>query len=194
MNQAPYKNTLCIGSQYKGIPYGPADREDGNRNHGFKLLKGYLDLIGDIPELIADPDLRDLVSKINSESTGLLTIGCLSHVIHDQNGHRNTGYVEFSFNSKSLIACASNYFPIFFHFSQALHANNFPHQMNFDWELSPATFIDSESSGFTCCIYLNSWYKTDQATSQDIWSDSLYVLGEYLSCVPQDRNDYLYHG
>lgn len=189
----PYRNTLAIGSHFKGIPYGPVKHDDGHENYGFKLLKGRADLIDTIPELQKDPDLRNLVAQINSRETGLLTVGCLSEPIQDENGFRKTGYVEFALNSRSAIADAANYFPIFFHFARALQENKFEHRMGYDWELEPATFRQCESAtGYTCTIYLNSWFASDSEASTRIWSASLGSLAQYLSGVSQTHDDPLY--
>ena len=192
LNQHPYRNSLQIGSNYKGIPYGPVDRGAEGKNHGFQLLNGNPHLIDTSPELQSDPELKNLVSCINLQETGLLTIGCLSEPIQDEHGHRFTGYVEFAFNSKSRIADASNYFPVFFHFAEGLRRNGFIHQMAFDWQLEPGNFFQCGTMGYTCSIFLNSAYKSESTASDEVWSHSLFALAEYLKTVPQESEDYLY--
>ncbi|TIU39514.1 MAG: hypothetical protein E5W31_07490, partial [Mesorhizobium sp.] len=154
---AAYANGLFISRSGKGIPYGAGPRDNGDFNHGFKNLKGNLDLISEIPELKSDPALLNLVYNINHEETGLLSIGCLSSPVVDEGrGYRVTGYIEFAFNSVAGIEDAANYFPIFFHFDQDLHVSNFPHRVQFSWEIEGAHFAEANAGGFTMAITINT--------------------------------------
>lgn len=98
-----YRNFLSISYKGKGIPYGGLGepRDDGGANFGFKDLKGNPALIASVPELQNDPDLKALVAAINRPDTGLFSVGCVSSVIAEQQGHRRSGYIEFAINSKT---------------------------------------------------------------------------------------------
>lgn len=184
MPAQPYLVSLSITHSGKGIPYGPADREDGGRNHGFKNLKGQLHLLCDIPELQEDPALHALVAAINDSRTGLLSIGCLSAPVHDANGHRVTGYIEFAINSADKIADAASYFPVFFHFDRMLHETRFAHQVHFNWELEGASFREVGADGFTATIFINTGYASTAELAREAWDAALDALTSYLGEIP----------
>lgn len=96
-----YSNYLAIKQSGKGIPYGGQGqiRPDGDANYGFKNLKGELENLNQIPELQRDHALYELVRAINQPETGLLSVGCTSGSVHQDDGYRMSGYVEFAFNS-----------------------------------------------------------------------------------------------
>ena len=110
------RNQLSLNHALKTIPYGGTGeiREDGDANYGFKDIKGDNTLLFDIPELKRDSALMTLVRAINAPQTGIFSIGCVSDSVEKNQSFRNSGYIEFSFNSASYIAEASNYLPLFF--------------------------------------------------------------------------------
>ena len=115
MGTAKYMNYLSISQRGKGIPYGGTGvlREDGDTNYGFKYLKGNEPGLRQVPELIKDPALLELALAINHPESGLFTVGCVSGQSKDPNGFPDCGYMEFAINSRSAIADATSYFPIF---------------------------------------------------------------------------------
>lgn len=125
--QPLFINYLSLNFKHKPIPYGGSGevRDDGDANHGFKDIKGNAALLLEIPELQRDAALMNLVQSINATQTSLFSVGCLSGDVEDENGFRMSGYVEFSINSASSIADASNYFPLFFHFDRLLNEKGF---------------------------------------------------------------------
>lgn len=190
-----YSNYLTIKHRGKGIPYGGTGeaREDGDANYGFKYVKGDDAALCQIPELVRDPALLQLALAINSAQTGLFTVGCVSGPVDDDRGHRDSGYIEFAINSRSAIADAQNYFPMFFHFDRFLHDSKFSAPAAFNWELEGATFLESDhSSGFTCSITINTHYSVSREEATHIWEESLEALGYFLRSVPPERQDFLY--
>jgi hypothetical protein len=189
-----YTNTLELNHKHKPIPYGGTGelREDGEANYGFKYVKGNEQLLQEIPELKRDEALLLLVKAINSERTGLFSVGCVSEAIQDDQGFRHSGYVEFTFNSVSAIADARSYFSVFFHFDRVLHEQAFPVAVMFSWELQPATFTEAGASGYTCAVIMNTHYSQSSEAAQLAWFTALSVLGEYLASVPPETKDYLY--
>lgn len=194
MSSSAYQNFLSIEWKHKGVPYGGQGevRPDGDANYGFKDIKGNSSLLLEIPELQRDAALMELVRAINQSSTGLFSVGCVSADVSDKQGHRCTGYVEFAINSVSEISDARNYFPLFFHFDRILRESKFPYQVNFNWELQPVTFIDAKASGFTCSIFINTHYSTDQEEARGAWRGVLDVLAGYLASFPCTHDDLIY--
>ena len=194
-NMTRHSNYLSIRHRAKPIPYGGDGvlREDGDANYGFKYDKGDEAALRAIPELAKDSALLDLALAINSHQTGLFSVGCVSGPIDDDQGHRDSGYIEFAINSKSAIADAKNYFPIFFHFDRFLHTSNFSAPTSFNWELEGATFTEySNSSGFTCTIFINTGYSATREEATHIWAESLGALAHFLQSVPSESSDFIY--
>jgi len=190
----PYTNFLTLSHQHKPIPYGGSGqvREDGDANYGFKYVKGNEALLLEIPELKSDSALRALVQAINASHTGLFSVGCVSGEIEDERGFRHSGYVEFSINSVSMIADARSYFSFFFHFDRLLNENAFQEAVSFNWELQPATFTEADALGFTCTVFINTHYSNSKSQAEQVWFQALEVLGQFLSSIPPEHQDYIY--
>jgi hypothetical protein len=189
-----YHNALHIDQGGKGIPYGGAGepRPDGGANYGFKNLKGDLSLVDDVPELKSDDPLRSLVLTINAPESGLFSVGCLGADCHEAEGYRRTGYIEFAYNSKTGVADAANYFPLFFHFDRHLLSSQFQAPVRFDWEFQGAQFIDAQIGGFTSTIYLNTEYCGSGQLAQEAWASGLAALEAFLSKILQQPGEPIY--
>jgi hypothetical protein len=189
-----YRNILSLDHDSKGIPYGGSGepRADGEANYGFKDIKSKLELLPTIPELARDAALLELVRAISLPSTGLFSIGCLSSHVADKQGVRRTGYVEFAFNSAAQVQDASNYFPLYFHFDRTLKQSKFSGKVQYQWELKPAMFLDAQIGGFTCSVFLNTFYSATEQEAESDWALALRVLMEFLASVPAKHGDLLY--
>ncbi len=189
-----YRNYLSLKHEHKTIPYGGSGgvREDGDANYGFKDIKGDNRLLNTIPELERDPALMTLIRAINTPQTGIFSIGCVSDSYEDKHRFRHSGYVEFSFNSVAHIADAGHYFPLFFNFERLLNDKDFVVKVEFNWALQPATFIDKGVSGYTCTIFLNTYFSETKLAAEKAWKEALDVLGQYLSGIPNEHPDYIF--
>lgn len=176
-------NYLTISDRGKAVPYGPADREGGERNYGFRRLKGRLDDVTEIPEAASDNNLRTLLLALNHETTGIFTIGCLSSAVAEPEGYRRTGYVEFALNDRLAIADARTYFPLFFHFDRLWKGEAGHLRAILNWELQPATFLVTDSDGFTCAVTVNTDFFSSQEDADRCWGDCLELLGRLLTSV-----------
>jgi hypothetical protein len=58
------------------VPYQPVLRTDSESNYGYIRLKGRLDLVSAIPELIDWPEYRQLVGDINLVESPIESVGC----------------------------------------------------------------------------------------------------------------------
>lgn len=187
-------NSLAISNSGKGIPYGGIGeaRADGSENHGFRLLKGSLERLSEIPELREDDALRDLVAAINAPETGLLSVGCGSYPVVADGGHRVTGYIEFAFNSVEGITDAGNYFPMFFHFDRMLFDQKFDLNVRFNWELMGASFREVPAEGFTMTVFVNTGFHGSPDSARDTWADALGALTYFLGHIPPRSGPTLY--
>src|SRR5260221_1196686 len=189
-----YRSYLSINHKPKAVPYGGDGRirEDGDANYGFKDLKGKPSLLVTIPELKCDPALMALVEAINGNQTGLFSVGCVSGPVSDEKGFRHSGYVEFAMTSNSGVADARNYFPLFFHFDRLAHENSFAYKVDLHWELQPAHFLERKIDGFTCTIFVNTYYYPTKTEADEAWSYTLNALAGFLQGVPQQGSQSLY--
>ena len=193
MDTSKYLNYLSISHGGKAIPYGRAVRDDGDINHGFQYLKGDEPGLRKVPELAKDPALLGLALAVNDRETGLFSVGCVSGQSEDSTGYRDCGYLEFAINSRSAIAEATSYFPIFFHFDRFLREAKFSIPTRFEWELQGATFVEcGHCSGFTCSVFVNTSYSKSKGEADHLWRESLGALGYFLKSVPPENTDFIY--
>lgn len=188
-------NLLSIDQGGKGVPYGGHGiaQPDGGANYGFKNLRTNPRDIDSVPELAANLALKRLVETMNAPGRGLFTIGCESGPVPDQGkGYRHTGYVEFALNSRSAVADASSYFPVFFHFDRFLHVNTCTDGVKFDWELMGANFSDVGIGGFTCTIYINTPLVAAADDARAMWDSALEALAEYFEACGREAVDPIY--
>ena len=132
------------------------------------------------------------IRAINTPQTGIFSIGSVSDSHEDKHHFRHSGYIEFSFNSVTHIADAVNYFPLFFNFERLLNDKEFVFKVEFNWVLQPATFIDKGIWGYTCTIFLNTYFSETKSEAENVWKETLDLLGKYLSSIPNDHPDYIF--
>lgn len=58
------------------IPYPAVEHEDGNKNHGYRLVKGDESAIRCIPEAEDFPPMRELLIAINAPGSPIESVGC----------------------------------------------------------------------------------------------------------------------
>lgn len=177
-------NYLLISDRGKAIPYPPAERPDGQKNHGFRSLKGRPEAVADIPECAESAALRSLLLEVNDAKTGVFTVGCLCAPVEEEQGFRRTGYVEFALNSHAGVADAQNYFPCFFWFDRLWKQEAQGSSNQHHWELKPAGFLDAGVSGFSCAVTINTGWYPSQVAADESWDHSINLLARLLREVP----------
>ena len=193
----PYQVGLTISHHEKGIPYGGyrngETNEDGSaKNRGFKNLKGRLNLLDEVPELLENPALYELVAAINQPDNGLVSVGCAGWNMSDTNGHRWQGYIEFAINSSETITDARCYFPMFFLFDQMLHENGFDQPVNYNWELAGARFWPVNTTGFTCAVHVYTPFAPSIPEAKGMWQQALDPLIAFLGDFPMQEGTPLF--
>lgn len=190
-----YRNHMSIKQGGKGVPYGGSGvlREDGEANYGFRNLKTNPGDLDSVPELVRDPALRALVVNLNRRNSGFFTVGCMSFDVAEQSGHRRSGYVEFAANSQRLVADASNYFPLFFHFDSFISKAQRRYEVAIDWELMGAAFIDDvRCDGFTCSVFINTFHVASPEEAVKAWDEALGLLVSYFDTWGHAEQDIIY--
>lgn len=186
MPKRPYQNYLTIGDGGKGIPYGGDGvlRKDGDANFGFRCLKGHLERLDGVPELVRDPALRDLLEIINGADSPMFSIGCVSGPVERKNGFGWSGYIEFAWDADLAVADAQCYFPPFFHFNHFLRQIGFNEPAAFHWEIEGAHFSREDRpslDGFAVTIWINVGLKETAEQALSCWEATLEVLSQFLA-------------
>jgi hypothetical protein len=177
------RNSLSIRERGWAVPYTPTRPE-----RAFRDLKGHPEQLVDC-EL--DPALRGLVAAVNAPGTGIFTVASAALPTSLGRGHRHSGYVEFTLNSRREVGCAANYFPIFFAFSQLLQAQRLD-RAQFHWDLGETEFLDAGVSGFACCVYVKTDFVGSAAMAQDDWDQAMAILAQSLSAYRGSETDPIY--
>ena len=176
----PYECYLEVLAGGKGIPYGGGQRPDGDVNHGFHSLKGSVTDVSKVPEVADDPALATFLRTVNEDDTAFFTVGCVSGKVQDEQGHRMSGYVEFSINDRGLVGDAMNYFQVFWHYTQAINSGSFSERVVMHWQLLAATFIDADCHGMTCAIVVNTHYHSTAEEAYGCWQNTLESIASAM--------------
>jgi hypothetical protein len=92
--QGPGYTIARDNEAHSSVPYGPADRDDGNRNHGFVDLVDRPDLAGSIPEAQRSAELVRLLQAVNKPGSTFLSLGCECGVFR-QETESDDGYDRY---------------------------------------------------------------------------------------------------
>lgn len=194
MSPLRYRNLLSIKQDGKVVPYGGSGepREDGEANYGFFNLKENIEQASSVPELARDPALLALALAINSPTSGLFSLGSTSGEVADADGYRWSGYIEFALNSRTRVVDASSYFPVFFYFDDYLSKIQSNLQVQFQWELMAAHFSDLKCDGFTCSIFVNTYYVVTPEEAKNNWAEALGIVQNFIEDFGQELEDAIY--
>lgn len=58
------------------VPYPAVDHHDGDKNHGYRRVKGNEEAIASIPEVEGFPEYRDFLIALNSSDSPVESVGC----------------------------------------------------------------------------------------------------------------------
>lgn len=180
----PNHCVLAIRNYGKSVPYPPLDRADG-KNHGFMPLKGKApaEIRAAVREAADLPALQDALVRLNSDGTGVFTIGCEKSFNRAADGFWARGYVEFAINYRELVGGAEHYFKLFFDFNHFLWHNRFDLPVQYAWELETAEFVDAECSGFTATVWLTVRPLEGEAMTREVFGETLEALVTFLESV-----------
>jgi hypothetical protein len=53
-------------------------------------------------------------------------------------------------------------------------------------------FLDAQVGGYTCSVFLNTFYSATEQEAEVSWELALGVLAEFLANVPVEHGDLLY--
>jgi hypothetical protein len=179
-----YECLLRINNQFKGIPYGGGDHDDGSTNHGFKVLKGATEPAALVPEATGDRALSNALEALNEASTAFFSVGCEKSLNADGDQYWKCGYIEFALNDTVYCADPRNYFALFHAFSTGLPEVHFHLPIRFMWELEGAYFVDANVSGWTATVWITTSTGPTEQDVEDAWSDGLQRCIQSLLLQP----------
>jgi len=58
------------------VPYPAVDHRDGDKNHGYRHVKGNEKAVASIPEVEGFPEYRDFLMALNSSDSPIESVGC----------------------------------------------------------------------------------------------------------------------
>ena len=174
------KSPLSVDHRGKGVPYAAIDHGD-SKNHGFKCLKGTPHLVQGIEEARDVPSMQRLLTALNEENSPFFSVGCEKSFNSAAEGHWVKGYVEFAFNYEVLVRDATNYFPLYFHFTR--HAAEFLKDNNVQiwWELQAAEFSKAKCTGFTCAVWVTTGFFATPQNARAVWEAALELLTTFIA-------------
>jgi hypothetical protein len=62
--------------------------------------------------------------------------------------------------------------------------SNFDRPVQFSWELEGATFLEKKCDGFSVCVWITTKDLKDEALTEDVWSQAILFLTEFLKQQP----------
>jgi len=80
LGQEGYRSIYVTDGWGPPVPYPSFNHGDGNVNHGYTRLKGNLDAILQVPEVVGWPEYQDFLEKINSDGSPIESVGCEKHL------------------------------------------------------------------------------------------------------------------
>ena len=104
----------------------------------------------------------------------------------DENTYFIRGYIQISFNDKTLIQNPANYFDLFMGFNQFVTEKVKNLHATFIWKLEEVrfdSFIDSMPivNGLSVVIGIETDIFNDEKTCLETWNNSLMILSDYIS-------------
>jgi hypothetical protein len=172
---------MTIRNRGKSIPYGSGNRPDGSTNHGYKRLKGNVDLAASIPEAQEMDYLHDALVRLNDPNTAFFSVGCEKSVDVSERGTAVAGYLELAFNFAELAADAQYYFKLFFQFSGLMaQSPNESAKVRYVFELEPAHFHDGPVDGFTVTVWIATTFLPTREQAIQEWGRALSALVSFL--------------
>jgi hypothetical protein len=173
---------LTVNQRAKAIPYPPATNS-GYQNFGFRVLKGKLDKIANVQEAKDIACLQEILGVLNDDASPFFSVGCEKSFNVRSTGHWAKGYIEFAYNYKEPVSDARHYFPLFFQFTKSTAEYVEHHDVQYWWDLQPASFEAINCAGFSCCIWITTGMFAQAESARTEWEAAVRKLSDFLRSV-----------
>lgn len=184
----PVRLILSIDPLGKAIPYSEIPRVDTPSNHGFKVLRGAPSLISEIPEAQDTPAFLKALKVLNTPESVFFTIGCEKAFNENDGKHWARGYIDIAWNYREMVADATNYFPLFFHFDNHLRNAGADLPAYFHWIVQGGQFLDAACSGWSLVTWINTADFSSAAEARAAWEAAVDFQTGYLSGAQVKEN------
>lgn len=177
------------------IPYPPADREDGNKNYGYRATKGDFETIRQIPEVQGWPEFALFLERINAFESPIESVGCEKaySALEGENAVNQLStflgaYIDVNFSNVNLNGKPEN----FLIFAAKLIPSVLDCEKwwgDISFVLQRSKFIHGVSSPWGMMLNIkNAGRSEDEA--RHFWGRSLERLGTAIANLPYDFHAY----
>jgi len=178
--------TSCAGTL---VPYGPAVREDGNINHGWRDLRASPELVDNIPELSKSSGLKALVKAIAAPDSRIMSIGCECGIFKlpadtiDGYVWQAGGFVDVCFIDLESNKNPENFIAMSKEILSGIPANS-EHSFSFEMMIEPLKSFFGHSG----CHGLNIKPMGHAVTEDAAWVAFNYAANEVARVIVESRN------
>lgn len=81
---------------------------------------------------------------------------------------------------------------MFFRFDKYLHAAERKFEVAYEWELMGAAFVDAKCQGFTCAVFVNTFFVSSASEAASAWEEAMGLLSSYFKQWRHDEGDAIY--
>jgi hypothetical protein len=151
----------------KYVPYDTTET-----NYGFRNLRAGPYKLEDVPELVRDPSLKDLVLRLNDPNRGVMTIGSASYDLEEISsggGHFIGAYVEVVVDGRRAMSGKALFVTAFECFKDLLHAQDPALPVAVRWDMRPVCFEELGIEGYSCAVHVRTRYCSSPAVAQYTW-------------------------
>jgi hypothetical protein len=128
------------------VPYGPANHDDGHKNHGWIDLRDHPDLVAQIPEVARSVGLVRLLEAIASPASRIMSSACECHAFHcsDEEDRRSEwkvgGFVVTMFKDADRNAIPENLIELAYRIAERI-APTEAHVIGFEFIVEPLKYF-----------------------------------------------------
>jgi hypothetical protein len=171
------------------IPYPAAGHLDGDKNHGYRRIKGNLAALDAIPEVDSWPELRLFLERINAVGCPIESVGCEKGFSPpDENVVGSTAmlgsYVEVMFTNALLNEQPENALLLASRLAPAVNnCEQWWGEVTF--VLERFKYIAGVATPWGMMLHIKNHGRTEEE-ARKFWGESLKRLGEAASTLPAE--------
>ena len=168
-----------------GIPYGPVDRPNGDRCHGFFDLKANPALIDAVPELGDIPELKAFVRELNHPRSIVRSLACEKSISPFDDPvvkFKLTSFVRICFEILSWNYDEKNYELLFTMLNEgaARAKKEIADFVIVELKLDPAVFAVHGTTGWSMTLWVNGWGPTEK-DAKAYWMIGIQMLQDFFA-------------
>jgi hypothetical protein len=169
------------------VPYGPVDRPEGGRNHGYMRIKDDPAMVERIPEAAGYPELASLLAAVNGPDSPIESVGCEKSVLPVDKGDARVqlgSYIDVIFTNASLNDSAEHALQLAVHLLQAVQGCDC-WWTSVEALLQRFRFVPQTVAPWGLMLRVNTCGR-DEAEARKFWGVTLERLGNAVQALPRD--------